>query len=100
MSGFVLKWATAPDVVAAPSCEPTRAAEPIQTDLLPDEPAVELPHAQDVLDTEGVSWEQWRAVALNRIFHQQGARGQPGRITAATVRHGERLRGLRVVRRN
>jgi hypothetical protein len=26
---------------------------------------------------------------LNRLFREQGVTGQPGRITAATVRHGE-----------
>jgi hypothetical protein len=28
--------------------------------------------------------------ALNRLFQEQGVTGQPGRITAETVRHGER----------
>lgn len=32
----------------------------------------------------------WKAAALNRLFEEQGATGKPGRITAATVGHGER----------
>ena len=34
-------------------------------------------------------WSAWKASALNRLFQEQGATGRPGRITAATVRHGE-----------
>jgi hypothetical protein len=33
-------------------------------------------------------WDEWKARALNRLFHEQGGRAKPGRITAATVRHG------------
>lgn len=40
----------------------------------------------------GISWAEWKAAALNRLFEEPGATGQPGRITAETVRHGERLR--------
>jgi hypothetical protein len=40
-------------------------------------------------------WAEWKAAALNRLFQEQGVTGQPGRITAATVRHGERNPGLR-----
>jgi hypothetical protein len=39
-----------------------------------------------------VDWCEWKAAALNRLFQEQGTSGQPGRITAATVRHGERKR--------
>jgi hypothetical protein len=37
-------------------------------------------------------WAEWKARVLNRLFQEQGVTGQPGRITAATVRHGERKR--------
>ncbi len=37
----------------------------------------------------GVPWCEWKAAMLNRLFREQGVTGQPGRITAATVRHGE-----------
>jgi hypothetical protein len=36
------------------------------------------------------SWAEWKVAALNRLFLEQGVTGQPGRITAATVRHAER----------
>ena len=36
-----------------------------------------------------LSWAEWKARELNRLFQEQGVTGQPGRITAATVRHGE-----------
>jgi hypothetical protein len=41
---------------------------------------------------QGVSWAEWKAAALNRLFQEQGVTGQPGRITAATVRDGEASR--------
>jgi hypothetical protein len=37
-----------------------------------------------------MDWYEWKARALNRLFEEQGVTGQPGRITAETVRHGER----------
>jgi hypothetical protein len=40
------------------------------------------------------SWAEWKAAALNRLFEEQGATRRPGRITAATVLHGERKRRL------
>ena len=41
------------------------------------------------------SWAEWKAGALTRLFQEQGVTGRPGRITAATVLHGERKRQLR-----
>ena len=49
--------------------------------------------AEDKFDEQGVSWAEWKAAALNRLFQEQGVTGKPGRITAATVRHGERNAG-------
>ena len=37
-----------------------------------------------------MSWSDWKAAALNRVFLEQGMGGTPGRITAETVRHGQR----------
>lgn len=36
-----------------------------------------------------ISWYQWKAEALNRLFRQQGRTGEPGNIIAETVLHGE-----------
>lgn len=38
-----------------------------------------------------MSWAEWKAAALNRLFLEQGNSRQPGRITAATVLHGEQM---------
>jgi len=40
----------------------------------------------------GMPWAEWKAAALNRLFKELGTTRQPGRITAATVRHGEHHR--------
>jgi hypothetical protein len=37
-----------------------------------------------------MSCSEWKAAALNRLFLEQGTSGQPGRIIAETVSHGER----------
>jgi len=49
-------------------------------------PAWEVAHEPDPI---AISWPEWKAAALNRLFQEQGVTGQPGRITAATIRHGE-----------
>lgn len=41
-------------------------------------------------ETSGISWAEWKAAELNRLFENQGATGEPSRITAVTVLHGER----------
>jgi hypothetical protein len=51
--------------------------------------------ASDPEREEGVPWAQWKADMLNRLFQEQGTSGQPGRITAATVQHGERKVGTK-----
>jgi hypothetical protein len=40
--------------------------------------------------SNGTSWAEWKAAALNRLFQRQGVAGKLGRITAATVRNSER----------
>lgn len=40
------------------------------------------------------SWAEWKAARLNRLFKEQGVTGRPGRITAATVLHGEKRRSV------
>ena len=42
--------------------------------------------------TKPTSWAEWKAAALNSIFKKQGVTGTPGRITAETIRRGERTR--------
>jgi hypothetical protein len=42
---------------------------------------------------EGLSPEELKAAALNRLFQEQGKTGKPGRIRPETVRHGKTRRG-------
>jgi hypothetical protein len=39
---------------------------------------------------EPVPWARYQAERLNKLFEEQGVLGQPGKISATTVRHGER----------
>ena len=36
-----------------------------------------------------MSWCEWKAAALNRLFLEQGVTGQPGRISPDTIRQAE-----------
>jgi hypothetical protein len=56
------------------------------SDLL--EPGVDF----DPQSTRLMSWAEWKAATLNRLFLEQGRTGKAGRITAETVQHGERAR--------
>lgn len=38
-----------------------------------------------------MSWAEWKAAVLNRLFLELGTSEQPGRITAETILHGERM---------
>jgi len=48
--------------------------------------AVDSPTATELV----MSWAEWKAAALNQLFLELGRTGQPGRITADTIRHGEK----------
>ena len=39
-----------------------------------------------------MSWAEWKAEMLSRLFLEQGVTGRRGRITAETVLDGERKR--------
>ena len=54
-----------------------------------DGSSVEDDQALEV-EASGISWAEWKAAELNRLFEEQGITGERSRITAATVRHGER----------
>ncbi len=97
MAAFLNKWADMPlaltelDRAAGP---PQSATEPDQALIRADDGIVlrcEEPRAPK--GDGGMSWAEWKAAALNRLFQEQGTSGQPGRITAEAVRHGERSRG-------
>ena len=40
-------------------------------------------------EPQWMSWEEWRAQMLNRLFQRQGVLKQRARITPETVKHGE-----------
>lgn len=64
--------------------------EPEQADIEgpTDWQATEPPPASE--PETNMSWAEWKAEALNRLFKELGKTGQRGRINAATVEHGER----------
>ena len=103
MSAFLAKWATEPDRQPSGPPIPTASAEtdadsPGGTSETTPDPRAASPNAADReqepnLAAAGVEWAEWRAATLNRLFAEQGVTRQPGRITAATVRHGERKAG-------
>lgn len=40
-----------------------------------------------------LSWDEWKARALNEIFRLYGVLKEPAKIKAATIAHGERRLG-------
>lgn len=100
MSTFLTKWANVePD---RPTSKPPlpAALAALQVDssgwtmeTMPDARAMSQGAAEREPDPPGVPWADWKAAALNRLFREQGVTGKPGRITATTVRHGERRAG-------
>jgi|SRR5580658_5966266 hypothetical protein len=97
MAGFLNRWANMPSAFT----ELDRAAGPPQSAIEPEQAVIRADDGIALRCDEprvpqgdgGVSWAEWKAAALNRLFQEQGTPGQPGRITAETVRHGERSRG-------
>lgn len=49
------------------------------------EPAVDSAFPEERV----MSWCEWKAAALNKLFLEQGVIGKAGRITADTIRRGE-----------
>jgi hypothetical protein len=93
-----LDWKTNGTILAdLPEGEPTKPSIPGFVGFVGSAPE-ELPNirVRSQLGEEsapeperGISWAEWKAAALNRLFREQGVTGQPGRITATTIRHGE-----------
>ena len=74
----------------APLCRPAQEAVSISSGLGPLEKCTQVGVDSVTSEERVMSWAEWKAVALNRLFLEQGTAGQLGRITAETVRHGER----------
>lgn len=56
---------------------------------LADEVSVASTDAEGARRLVWMSWYEWKARMLNRLFLEQGATGQIGRITPETLFHGE-----------
>ena len=70
-----------------------RWPEPLRE--LADERAAASTEPEAVRREVWLSWAEWKARELNRLFEEQGTSRQPSQITGATVQHGERnLRNL------
>jgi len=85
-----------PQILAEPTRdEPTKPSKPgsVGFDGATSSESLKIQAEPGIIDLDferGVSWAEWKAAALNRLFLEQGRTGQPGGITAETVRHGER----------
>jgi hypothetical protein len=65
----------------------------------PCPPARKNPALQQAVElAEPISWFRWKANALNLLFQEQGITGEPGRITASAVAHGERRTATRTLK--
>lgn len=98
--GFVGPLSVAPANIEPeriPSCGPSGDHQEISH---PGEPDSGAPNEREESIQSGVdcaskqervmSWAEWQAATLNRLFLEQGLTGQSGRITADTIRHGQR----------
>jgi hypothetical protein len=65
------------------------ACSPESLRELADERAAESGEPETAPREVWLSWAEWKARDLNRIFQERGLTGQPGRINAETVRRGE-----------
>jgi hypothetical protein len=81
MGAFLRKWLEPPEI----------ALEPTPARFRPErrEGSGERAGTDDI----GMTWSEWKASSLNRLFQEQGVTGEAGRITPTTVRHGEKREG-------
>lgn len=73
------------EAVAVPS--PGRWPDSLRA--LAEEPAAASANPEFARREVWVRWAEWKARGLNRFFQEQDVTGQPNRITATTVEHGE-----------
>ena len=92
MSTFLAKWVNIEQKRhSKPGPAPLEAVQAYSPAASPG--GCELAHvsvaSEGAEHERAVSRAEWKAAALNQLFQEQGVTGQPGRITAATVLHGE-----------
>jgi hypothetical protein len=80
--GFVGSLSGDPPKIDVPKEAPTQGRGVNRIDL-----AVDSATAPERV----MSWSEWKAAALNRLFLELGTSGGPGRVTAETIRHGQGL---------
>jgi hypothetical protein len=86
MKGFLARWA---DGAGAPEQGPRRGG----TETLPNAQVAsesETTHTdlETLPDPRAMSWEEWKAGELNKLFGEQGATGKRGQLLETTIRHG------------
>jgi hypothetical protein len=69
--------------------DPSPALSPETTGQMAKAGAVASAESEAARHDVWISWYEWKAKELNQLFLAQGVAGQPGRITAETVRHGK-----------
>ncbi len=72
--------------IGAQPGQPNRRSTPVSSIQKSITLSVDLATASEQV----MSWAEWKAGAINQLFLEQGTTGQPGRIAADTIRHGER----------
>jgi hypothetical protein len=94
MSAFLAKWTNIERHSEGPTTPALAAIQAYSPAASPGsgEPAHEAVASEGPEHERAVPSAEWKAAALNRLFQEQGLTRQPGRITAATVRHGEAAR--------
>jgi hypothetical protein len=81
--------AESPEIVADPP-KLARTSDVLKPMGATDSMGTSSPRKDEPVSRVYGSWAEWNAAELNRLFKEQGVGGIPGRIKAATVRHGER----------
>jgi len=52
------------------------------------EPVAQTGYAEDARQEVWISWCEWRAREMNRLFREHGLMGQPGQIKPETIQDG------------
>jgi len=92
-----MDWKPRPRILAdSAESEPTKPSKPGSVGFEGDTSAkateiqAEPCLAGREFDERSLSWPEWKATTLNKLFLEQGLTGEPGRIITDTVRHGQR----------
>ena len=87
-----LNWRSSARITEeSPDREPTKPSKPGSVGFVgpTSTPVPEIAVDCQKPEERVMSWCEWQAAALNRLFLEQGVTGQPGRITPETIRRIE-----------